>query len=215
MLAVPAAAQHDDHGNHPGSESDKSKHKITVPTSLGAQTICPVSGEELEDKDNFVDYEGHRMYLCCKKCKKKASADPAKYLDIMEGRTAQEKCAVKGGDLDAEASFVLEGFTVGQCCEGCEKKWEVDPASNFAKLEKDNVVLEPVTMKCPVMPGMNGNKKFPVTLGAKRYYLCSNKAAMMFVLDPAKYLPNWYKAQGIEEKMPGHGDGHEGGHGNQ
>lgn len=276
LLAVPAAAQHDDHGDDHGSKAGEAKHKISVPTSLGAQTTCPITGEELEDKDNYVDYEGHRMYvcckkckkkatanpemvafelysqgvaleniqttcpvsgeeledkdtfvklynktiyLCCKKCKKKAAADPAKYLDIMEGRTAQEKCAVKGGDLDPEANFVVAGFTVGQCCAGCEKKWKADPAAHFAMLEKDNVVLEPATMICPVMPGMNGNKKFPVTLGAKRYYLCSNKAAMMFALNPDKYLPNWYKAQGIEVKMDSHdkdedhGGGHDDGHG--
>jgi len=265
LLAVPAAAQHGDHGDHDADKAAKKRPTISVPTSLSAQTTCPVSGEELEDKDNYVDYESHRIYLCCKKCKKKAKAnpekmvfelynqgvaleniqttcpvsgeeledhdtfvkiynktiytcckkcikkvkaDPAKYLDIMEGRTAQTKCAVKGGDIDPEANFVIQGFIVGQCCPGCEKKWKADPATYFAKLEKDNVVLEPASMKCPVMPAMNGSKEFPVTLGAKRYYLCSNKAAMMFVLNPDKYLPNWYKAQGIEMKMEDHDAGH-------
>ena len=277
LLTVPGFAQHGDHGDQAADLAAKAKLKITVPTTLGAQTTCPISGEELEDRDNFVDYEGHRMYVCCKKCKKKATAlpekvafelyrqgveleniqttcpvsgeqledkdnfvklynktiyvcckkcikrataDPAKYLDKMGSRTAQKKCAVKGGDIDPEANFVVQGFTVGQCCPGCEKKWAADPAAHFVKLEKENVVLEPATMICPVMPGMNGNKKFPVTLGAKRYYLCSNKAAMMFALDPDKYLPNWYKAQGIEMPMDAHdqdqdqdhSDGHEGGH---
>ncbi|MFK5957065.1 MAG: hypothetical protein QM477_11540 [Planctomycetota bacterium] len=269
LLATPAFAQHGEHEEHAADMAAKAKQQITVPTTLSPQTTCPISGEELEDKDNYVDYESHRIYLCCKKCKKKAlanpekavfelysqgvaleniqttcpvsgevledhdtfvkvynktiytcckkcakkvKADPAKYLDIMEGRTAQEKCAVKGGDIDPEASFVIEGFSVGQCCSGCEKKWKADPAGYFAKLEKDKVVLEPASMKCPVMPSMNGSKEFPVTLGAKRYYLCSNKAAMMFVLNPDKYLPNWYKAQGIEMKMDTHKDDHAGGH---
>jgi YHS domain-containing protein len=50
------------------------------------------------------------------------------------------------------------------------------------------------------MPKMNGNKKFPVTLGAKRYYLCGEKVAMMFATNPDKYLPGWFAAQGIEVK---------------
>lgn len=255
LLAVPAAAQHDNHDGEHGQDPAAKAQKITVPTTLVPQTTCPISGEDLEDKENFIDYEGHRIYVCCKKCKKKAAmkpeqvamkmfaagialenkqttcpvsgeeledhdtfvklynktiytccnkcktkvaANPAKYLDLMEGRTAQTKCAVRGGDLDPEANFTVEGMTIGQCCPGCEKKWQADPATYFAKLKADNVVVEPATMICPVMPGMNGNKKFPVTLGAKRYYLCSEKAALMFVTNQKKYMPGWFAAQGIE-----------------
>ena len=33
------------------------------------QTTCPVSGEELEDKSVYADFEGRRIYFCCKKCR--------------------------------------------------------------------------------------------------------------------------------------------------
>lgn len=254
LLASPALAQHE-HGEEHGQEPAATPQKMTMPTTLGEQTTCPISGEELEDKDSFVDYAGQRIYVCCKKCKKKAAmkpeqvamslyaegvqlenvqtidpvtgkklenkdnyhqiynmriyvndekslskvaADPAKYLDVLAGRHAQTKCAVKGGDLDPEANFVIDGMTIGQCCPGCEKKWHADAAGLFSKLAKDKVVLEPASMKCPVMPGMNGSKKFPVTLGSKRYYLCSEKTAVMFAKNPDKYLPGWLKAQGLE-----------------
>jgi len=246
--AVPAFAQ-----DAPQAVSKAKAFKL--PTTLTAQTTCPISGEELEDHDTYVDYAGQRIYTCCKKCVKKVSmkpeqvamglyaqgiqlesvqtidpvtgeklankehfhklynmriyvndeksvakvaADPAKYLDVLAGRHAQTKCAVKGGDLDPEANFVIDGMTIGQCCPGCEKKWHADAAGLFSKLAKDKVVLEPASMKCPVMPGMNGSKKYPVTLGSKRYYLCSEKTAVMFAKNPDKYLPKWYAAQGIE-----------------
>lgn len=268
LLALPAAAQHD-HGSHDESGQKPAKGdkaKLVMPTEFGAQTTCPISGEELEDRETYLEYEGHRIYVCCKKCKRKAkakpeqvamemfvqgillenlqtmdpvsgeeletkehfhqiynkriyvndakdlekvSADPARYLDILGGRTAQEKCAVRGGDLDPDADFVIEGMTVGQCCPGCEKKWFAEPSAFFAKMEEAKVVLEPATMICPLMPGMDGSKAYPVTLGAKRYYLCSEKAAVMFVRDTGKYLPKWYAAQAKATGMaPASGGGH-------
>lgn len=264
LLALPAAAQHDDgHGQKPAKSG---KAKLVMPTEFGPQTSCPISGEELEDRDTYIDYEGHRIYVCCKKCKRKAkakpeqvamemfvkgillenlqtmdpvsgeelenrehfhqvynkrifvndakdlekvAAEPAKYLDILGGRGAQEKCAIRGGDLDPDADFVIEGMTVGQCCPGCEKKWFAEPETYFTKMVDAKVVLEPATMICPLMPGMDGSKAYPVTLGAKRYYLCSEKAAVMFVRDPGKYLPKWYAAQDkAVEAAPSSGRGH-------
>jgi len=270
LLAAPAMAQHDHDSHEHGQKSAASPQKMSLPTTLTEQTTCPISNEELEDKDTFLDYAGQRIYVCCNKCKKKAAknpevvamglyangfqlenvqsidpvtgekleskthfhklynmriyvndekdvakvaADPAKYLDALAGRHAQEKCAVRGGDINPKANFTIEGMTIGQCCAGCEKKWKAEPSEMFAKLEKDHVVVEPATMKCPVMPGMNGSKKYPVTLGAKRYYLCSEKVAVMFSQDPSKYLPKWYAAQGItvdaapaNHEESGHGD---------
>jgi YHS domain-containing protein len=52
---------------------------ITLVT-VKPQTICPVSGEEL-DKTVFVDQHGSRIYFCCKKCRANFSKDPAKALD--------------------------------------------------------------------------------------------------------------------------------------
>lgn len=269
LLALPAVSQqdHGSHGDHDQQPEKPEKAKLVMPTELGPQAACPISGEELEDHDTFLDYEGHRIYVCCKKCKKKAkakpeqivmelyvqgvqienlqtidpvsgeeleskehfhqiynkriyvndaedlekvAAEPAKYLDILDGRKAQEKCAIRGGDLDPEADFVVEGMTVGQCCPGCEKKWQADPAAYFTKMEEAKVVFEPATMICPLMPGMNGSKAFPVTLGSKRYYLCSEKATVMFVRNPGKYLPKWYAAQGMKTGMaPASGGSHD------
>ncbi len=48
------------------------------------QTTCPVSGEKLEDKSVYTDYEGRRIAFCCKKCRGTFNEDPAKYLKKLD-----------------------------------------------------------------------------------------------------------------------------------
>jgi YHS domain-containing protein len=48
------------------------------------QTTCPVSGEKLEDKTVYTDYEGRRIYFCCKKCRGQFKSDPQTFLKKMD-----------------------------------------------------------------------------------------------------------------------------------
>lgn len=48
------------------------------------QTTCPVSGEKLEDKSVYVDFEGRRITFCCEKCVGAFNEDPAKFLSKMD-----------------------------------------------------------------------------------------------------------------------------------
>ena len=48
----------------------------------GTQTTCPVLGNPI-DKSLYEDYQGKRVYLCCKRCPKKFKADPDKYIKKM------------------------------------------------------------------------------------------------------------------------------------
>jgi YHS domain-containing protein len=54
------------------------------------QKNCPVSGEALEDRDVYSDFEGRRIYFCCKKCQKKFAENPQQYLKGMDAPTEQE-----------------------------------------------------------------------------------------------------------------------------
>lgn len=51
------------------------------------QTTCPVSGEKLEDKSVYTDYNGRRVVFCCKKCRGTFNEDPAKYLKKLDEGT--------------------------------------------------------------------------------------------------------------------------------
>lgn len=43
------------------------------------QTVCPVSGNELANKDISVEYDGRTIYFCCPACPEAFQKDPAKY----------------------------------------------------------------------------------------------------------------------------------------
>lgn len=48
------------------------------------QTTCPVSGEKLEDKSVYVDFEGRRIAFCCKKCIVAFNDDANKFLTMLD-----------------------------------------------------------------------------------------------------------------------------------
>ena len=68
------------------AEPDKYFRKAAAEGVLfqNIQTICPVSGETLEDKSVFSDFEGRRVYFCCNKCKSMFPKDPQKYLKKLD-----------------------------------------------------------------------------------------------------------------------------------
>ena len=43
----------------------------------GANQMCPVMPEEKIDPSLYVEYEGKKIYVCCKKCAKRVEEDPA------------------------------------------------------------------------------------------------------------------------------------------
>lgn len=48
-----------------------------------AQAKCPVLGGNI-DKNVYVDYQGKRVYFCCKACVDEFNKDPEKYMKKME-----------------------------------------------------------------------------------------------------------------------------------
>ncbi len=53
---------------------------VSVTEGKPVNSVCPVSGEELDKDQQLVKYKGEIIGLCCKKCLKKIKADPEKYL---------------------------------------------------------------------------------------------------------------------------------------
>lgn len=218
---------------------------VAAPKVLRAQTNCPITGDVLEDRDTYIDYEGHRIYVCCKKCvrkakaapakvahamymdgvqlenlqttcavsgkklenqdqfvqvynkriyvcsnscKMKAAVDPSKYIDVLAGRHAQEKCAVMGGEVSEKSPFVVQGVLVKQCCPGCEDKFRADPAAHFAKLEKAGAIVEQASKTCMVMLDKPTMRTHFVTLGSRRYFFCCEPCVLTFMENPAVFL---------------------------
>lgn len=68
-----------------------------VPAQAKSQTTCPVLGGNI-NKDVYADYQGKRIYFCCKGCDKEFEKDPEKYLKKLkeEGVTLEAVSGVKG-----------------------------------------------------------------------------------------------------------------------
>lgn len=47
--------------------------------TVKSQTTCPIMGEKVSRK-LFVDYQGERIYFCCKGCPAAFNKDPGKYM---------------------------------------------------------------------------------------------------------------------------------------
>jgi YHS domain-containing protein len=68
-----------------------------LPAQAAPQTTCPVLGGNI-DKNVFVDYQGKRIYFCCKGCDTEFNKNPEKYLKKLEqeGVTPEAAPAAKG-----------------------------------------------------------------------------------------------------------------------
>jgi YHS domain-containing protein len=54
------------------------------------QTVCPITGKEME-KNSFIYYKGHRLYLCCKECRVVFDKDRGAYLELLDKQIKSKK----------------------------------------------------------------------------------------------------------------------------
>jgi len=113
---------------------------------LKPQTLCPVMGGKI-NKKVYADYEGKRVYFCCKGCIPEFNKDPAKYMKKLEemGQAAetiptlkpQTTCPVMAGQpIDKSLSVDYKGKRIYVCCEDCLAKLKKNPEKYLKKLHK-------------------------------------------------------------------------------
>ena len=71
----------------PGSPAPEPEEKApsAEAPALKAQETCPVMGGKI-DKTIYADYQGKRVYFCCKGCEPEFEQDPEKYLKVLADR---------------------------------------------------------------------------------------------------------------------------------
>ena len=70
--------------------------KAPAETQAKAQTVCPVLGGNI-DKNVYADYQGRRIYFCCKGCDAEFKKNPEKYMQKMKSEgVTPEKCPAGG-----------------------------------------------------------------------------------------------------------------------
>lgn len=80
--------------NKSGSDAASSKKtSVAAVDSKPFNTVCPVSGEALENNNNTAVYNGKTYALCCKKCLAKFQKNPEKYAANLseDGKTFKRK----------------------------------------------------------------------------------------------------------------------------
>lgn len=130
-------------------------------------TTCPVTGEELHNKDTKADFFGRTVYFCCAGCLAKAQKTPAAYLKQTE---AAQLAAVKGLPK-------AKGHGHGEHAEHAK------PAGAEVKFmgKGDGVETCPVTGE-PVNKNLKGE-----ALG-RTFYVCCEGCLDTVKQSPAAYL---------------------------
>ncbi|MHC4789385.1 MAG: hypothetical protein ACYS8K_09330, partial [Planctomycetota bacterium] len=76
--AEPAGREPEEgHGEHEhGAHEQAGAEEPADALPAGANLMCPVMPDEAIDPNLFVEYQGKRIYVCCKKCLGRVAEDP-------------------------------------------------------------------------------------------------------------------------------------------
>jgi len=202
-LPLAALAQHDHAGHdgqgdhHPAGQADSPRdpehapskdHPQAAKSSDGAelkQKTCPVMGRPI-DKDVFIEYEGRKVYFCCKGCDKKFKESPNKYLPALYKQiypqTVQVKCPVMGGTVKPDVFIEHEGRRIYFCRNGCKDKFKADPQKYLKTLPE----VSTAQVHCPVT-GQVISPEYSAEVNGKRVYFCCGACAPKYKENPARY----------------------------
>jgi YHS domain-containing protein len=105
------------------------------------QTVCPIMKGKI-NLNVYADYQGKRVYFCCKGCIGDFNKNAAKIIADMESQgiildAAQVKCPVMGGKVNREIYVDYGGRRIYFCCKPCVDKFKQDPAKYSRKVDED------------------------------------------------------------------------------
>jgi YHS domain-containing protein len=106
------------------------------------QTTCPVMDGQPTKKDLYVDYQGQRIYFCCRGCPAKFLADPEKYFAKIEAQnvlleSVQKNCPVTGEPISKKYFTDHKGQRIYFCCPGCIAPFKSNPKKYLDKLQAE------------------------------------------------------------------------------
>lgn len=80
LLAVQGCKKQEPTAQQPPKPASMDRAAATEAPAAVEQTTCPVMDGNPINKALFVEYEGKKVYFCCKGCEEKFLADPAQYI---------------------------------------------------------------------------------------------------------------------------------------
>jgi len=170
---------------------------LVVSLALAAEkefkAACPVSNKPAK-QDNFVKFEGAKVYFCCQGCPKKFKADSAKYSAkahmqmLQTGQVAQVACPMTGKKLNPNMTVQVGDQNVMFCCGGCKakvRKAEDKVATVFSTAAFKKGFTHQTL--CPVS-GKPINANIMVEHDGRKVYFCCKGCPKKFQANPEKYL---------------------------
>jgi YHS domain-containing protein len=132
--------------------ADEKTAAVPAPSEVKRQTTCPVMEGEKINKSLYVDYEGKRLYVCCKGCIKEVTKDPAKWFKKAEAEgvtldKVQVNCPVTGDKIDKAVFAGYEGKRVYFCCAACVDKFNANAKVIVDKMEAEGIALDKASEK--------------------------------------------------------------------
>ena len=92
-----------------------------------ADAKCPVTGKMVK-ADDWLAYDGAKVYFCCENCPKAFKKDPSKYAakahlqEVQTGQLKEVACPLTGKKLNPETAIDVGGVKVAFCCNNCKGK---------------------------------------------------------------------------------------------
>jgi len=211
------------HGKHDKKAHDKGKAQATkavkgefLGKGDGVKT-CPVTGEEIQNKDVKGRFFNRTVYFCCAGCLDEAKKSPAAYIKRTQAaQVAATKKGEKQGSKDAEKKFLgkgdgletcpvtgeavnknvkyeVNGRVFYVCCEGCADVVKKDP-DLFLKPVEGEKKKEPEflgkgdgVMTCPVT-GEAVDPELKGEVDGQTFHVCCAGCIEVVMKNPAAYL---------------------------
>lgn len=108
------------------------------------QTQCPITGAKV-DRNLYLDYQGQRIYFCCRNCIEEFEKDKEKYFEKFEKdgvilENIQEVDPVCGMKLKEKKIYSdYKGRRIYFCSENCVGKFKEEPQKYLEKLNSKTV----------------------------------------------------------------------------
>lgn len=86
---------------------------------------CPISGKDVV-AEGVADYNGGKVYFCCKNCPEAFKKDSAKFATkanhqmVQTGQLKQTACPMSGKECKAGTEVDVNGVKVAFCCNNCK-----------------------------------------------------------------------------------------------
>lgn len=130
--------------------------------------------------------------------------DGTKMVYAFMKKGTQKICPIQKNTIDTEVSVDYQGQRVYFCCAGCDTKFLKNPEQYFSEMKTRGEVVDSIQQNCVVSGKKLEDHDVSLTLPGRKVYFCCKDCRTKFKKDKVKYLGNFNKQNGSEDKHEHH-----------